>query len=71
MICTVVISTFYLVPQMLGAGLLFEMLLGWNFVGVTMGLGILMSIYIIFGGMKATLYNQVIQALFLWARWSC
>ena len=65
MLCTVVISTFYLVPQMLGAGLLFEMLLHWNFVWVTIGLGILMSIYIIFGGMKATLYNQVIQALFL------
>jgi cation/acetate symporter len=66
MICTVVISTFYLVPQMLGAGLLFEMLLGWNFVWVTIGLGVLMSIYIIFGGMKATLANQVIQAIFLW-----
>jgi cation/acetate symporter len=66
MLCTVIISTFYLVPQMLGAGLLFEMLLNWNFVWVTIGLGILMSIYIIFGGMKATLYNQVIQALFLW-----
>ncbi len=66
MLCTVVISTFYLVPQMLGAGLLFELLLHWNFVWVTVGLGILMSIYIIFGGMKATLYNQVIQALFLW-----
>jgi len=66
MICTVVISTFYLVPQMLGAGLLFELLLGWNFVGVTIGLGALMCIYIIFGGMKATLANQVIQGLFLW-----
>ncbi len=66
MICTIVISTFYLVPQMLGAGLLFEMLLGWNFVWVTVGLGVLMSLYIIFGGMKATLYNQVIQAVFLW-----
>ena len=66
MLCTVVISTFYLVPQMLGAGLLFELLLHWNFVWVTVGLGVLMSIYIIFGGMKATLYNQVIQASFLW-----
>ncbi len=66
MLCTVIISTFYLVPQMLGAGLLFELLLHWNFVWVTIGLGILMSIYIIFGGMKATLYNQVIQASFLW-----
>jgi len=66
MISTLVISTFYLVPQMLGAGLLFELLLKWNFVAVTIGLGILMSIYIIFGGMKATLYNQVVQAVFLW-----
>jgi cation/acetate symporter len=66
MACTVVISTFYLVPQMLGAGLLFEMLLGWNFVWVTIALGVLMSVYIIFGGMKSTLYNQVIQAVFLW-----
>lgn len=66
MVCTIVISTFYLVPQMLGAGLLFEMLLGWNFVWVIIGLGVLMSIYIIFGGMKSTLYNQVIQAVFLW-----
>ncbi len=66
MVCTVVISTFYLVPQMLGAGLLFELLLGWNFVGVTVGLGVLMSVYIIFGGMKSTLYNQVVQAVFLW-----
>ncbi|MBF0297464.1 MAG: cation acetate symporter [Oligoflexia bacterium] len=65
MLCTVVISTFYLVPQMLGAGLLFELLLGWNFVYVTIGLGLLMSIYIIFGGMKSTLANQAIQAVFL------
>jgi cation/acetate symporter len=66
MVCTVIISTFYLVPQMLGAGLLFEMLLGWNFIAVIIGLGVLMSVYIIFGGMKSTLYNQVIQAVFLW-----
>ena len=65
MISTLIISTFYLVPQMLGAGLLFEMILGWNFIAVTAGIGILMSIYIIFGGMKSTLYNQVLQALFL------
>mgnify|MGYP003524563269 CR=1 FL=1 len=43
MICTLIISTFYLVPQMLGAGLLFELLLGWNFIGVTIGLGILIG----------------------------
>lgn len=67
MACTLIISTFYLVPQMLGAGLLFELLLGWNFVWVTIGLGALMTFYIVFGGMKSTLYNQVLQALFLWA----
>ena len=65
MISTLVISTFYLVPQMLGAGLLFELLIGWDFLTVIIGLGVLISIYIIFGGMKATLYNQVIQASFL------
>ncbi|HAT10857.1 MAG TPA: cation acetate symporter [Planctomycetes bacterium] len=67
MICTLIISTFYLVPQMLGAGLLFELLMGWNFLACTIGLGVLMCFYIVFGGMKSTLYNQVIQALFLWA----
>ncbi len=66
MITTVIISTFYLVPQVLSAGLLFELLLGWNFVLVTVSIGVLMSVYIIYGGMKATLYNQVLQALFLW-----
>lgn len=50
---------------MLGAGLLFELLIGWDFLTVIIGLGVLISIYIIFGGMKATLYNQVIQASFL------
>lgn len=65
MITTLIISTFYLVPQMLGAGLLFQEIMGWNFLLVTVILGLLVSIYVIFGGMKATLYNQVIQALFL------
>ncbi len=66
MVTTLVISIFYLVPQMLGAGLLFGLLLGWNFVAVTLGIGLLVSLYIVFGGMKATLYNQIIQAIFLW-----
>ena len=65
-ICTIIISTFYLVPQMIGAGVLFTMLLNWDFLWTTIGIGTLISIYIIFGGMKSTLYNQVIQALFLW-----
>jgi cation/acetate symporter len=65
MITTLIISTFYLVPQMLGAGLLFQEIMGWDFLLVTSLLGVLVSVYVIFGGMKATLYNQVIQALFL------
>lgn len=67
MITTVIISTFYLVPQLIAAGKLFELLLGWNFLFIIIGTGVLISLYIIFGGMKATLYNQVIQALFLFA----
>lgn len=65
MIATLIISIFYLVPQILGAGLLFELFLGWDFLYVIIALGILLCIYIIFGGMKATIYNQVIQASFL------
>ncbi|MEW5822257.1 MAG: cation acetate symporter [Cyanobacteriota bacterium] len=65
MICTLVISIFYLVPQILGAGLLFELLLKWDFLFVIISIGVLICIYIIFGGMKATIYNQVIQASFL------
>lgn len=64
-ICTIIVSTFYLVPQMIGAGVLFTMLLNWDFFWTTAAIGTLISIYIIFGGMKSTLYNQVIQALFL------
>lgn len=67
MACTLVVSTFYLVPQMLGAGLLFEMLIGVDFLYATIGLGVLMTIYIVFGGMKSTLYNQVMQAVFLFS----
>lgn len=66
MIATVIISAFYLVPQMVATGKLFELLLGWNFLLVIIATGILMCMYIVFGGMKATLYNQVIQAVFLW-----
>ncbi|OHD11823.1 MAG: hypothetical protein A2Y41_07905 [Spirochaetes bacterium GWB1_36_13] len=66
MITTVIISTFYLVPQLVAAGKLFEMIIGWKFLAVIISVGILISIYIIFGGMKATIYNQVIQATFLW-----
>lgn len=65
MIATLIISIFYLVPQILGTGLLFELFLGWDFLYVIIALGVLLCIYIIFGGMKATLYNQVIQASFL------
>ena len=61
-----IISTFYLVPQLVAAGKLFEMIIGWKFLAVIISVGILISIYIIFGGMKATIYNQVIQATFLW-----
>ena len=66
-ITTVIVSAFYLVPQMVAAGKLFELLLGWNFLYIVIGTGLLICSYIVFGGMKATIYNQVIQAVFLWA----
>ncbi len=66
MLSTIVISVFYLVPQILGAGILFELVLGWDFKVVTIAAGVLMGAYIVLGGMRATTYNQIIQGILLW-----
>ncbi len=66
MLCTVVIGTLYLVPQMVGAGHLFELLLGWDYLVTVMATGALMGAAVIFGGMRGTTYNQAIQGVMLW-----
>jgi len=66
MMGAVVISTFYVVPQIVGAGALLQLLMGWNFTFSVLIIGVLVIAYVTTGGMRATTYNQIIQGLVLW-----
>ena len=62
---TVVISSFYLLVQMVGAGKLMQLLLGFSYTNSVIGVGILIGVYVSFGGMKATTWVQIIKAVLL------
>jgi cation/acetate symporter len=63
---TLVVVAFYLIAQMVGAGkliqLLFPQLAYWLAVTIV---GVLMILYVAFGGMKATTWVQIIKAVLL------
>ncbi|WP_033819324.1 cation acetate symporter [Kitasatospora sp. MBT63] len=68
-ISTIVVSIFYLLAQMVGAGSLVALLLGvngdaakrWTVVAV----GALMVVYVVIGGMKGTTWVQIVKAVLL------
>ena len=66
---TIVVSIFYLLAQMVGAGALVGLLLGVDQPGVKnlviVGVGVLMIIYVTFGGMKGTTWVQIVKAVLL------
>lgn len=68
-VSTIVVSIFYLLAQMVGAGALVALLLGVTDPGVKnvtiFGVGILMIIYVTIGGMKGTTWVQIIKAVLL------
>src|SRR5438045_4692986 len=67
---TLTVSTFYMIAQMVGAGTLVALLLkdsGIGFNGAVIGVGVLMIIYVVFGGMLATTWVQIIKAVLLMA----
>ncbi|WP_436525253.1 solute symporter family protein [Actinoplanes sp. HUAS TT8] len=77
-VSTVVVSIFYLIAQMVGAGALVSLLLGITadekFLGMTAGtakvftiilVGALMIVYVVVGGMKGTTYVQIVKAFML------
>jgi len=66
MVGTLMVSLFYIVPQMVGAGALLGLLLGWNYVFAVSIAGALITVYVVLGGMRATTYNQIIQCILLW-----
>ena len=61
-ISTVAVSTFYLTAQMVGAGKLMSLLVGVPYKTAIIGVGILMVGYVVFGGMTATTWVQIIKA---------
>ncbi|WP_145022052.1 solute symporter family protein [Geobacter argillaceus] len=61
-ISTVAVSTFYLTAQMVGAGKLMALLVGIPYKTSIIGVGILMIGYVVFGGMTATTWVQIIKA---------
>ena len=60
---TVVI--FYLIAQMVGAGQLIKLLFGLDYKIAVVAVGALMMVYVIFGGMVATTWVQIIKACML------
>ncbi|WP_037570460.1 solute symporter family protein [Phaeacidiphilus oryzae] len=68
-IASVVIELMYLVAQMVGAGSLLSLLLGGDGEAVkawaVVGVGVLMSAYIAFGGMRAAQWIQIVKAVLL------
>jgi cation/acetate symporter len=66
---TIVVSIFYLLAQMVGAGSLVGLLLGVNNPTlknlVIVAVGVLMIIYVTFGGMKGTTWVQIVKAVLL------
>jgi cation/acetate symporter len=77
-VSTIVVSIFYLIAQMVGAGALVSLLLGISGDSTFLGMdadtakvatiilvGALMIIYVVVGGMKGTTYVQIVKAIML------
>ncbi|MBP6115391.1 MAG: sodium/solute symporter [Neisseriaceae bacterium] len=62
---TLVISIFYMIAQLVGAGGLIKLLLGIDYAVSVLLVGALMTIYVIFGGMTATSWVQITKAVLL------
>jgi len=62
---TLAVAGFYLIAQMVGAGVLIEALVGINFSVSVIVTGVFMLTYVIFGGMLATTWVQIIKAILL------
>ncbi|BBN88839.1 MULTISPECIES: cation acetate symporter [Azospira] len=62
---TLVVVAFYLIAQMVGAGQLIKLLFGLDYWMAVVLVGILMMVYVLFGGMTATTWVQIIKAVLL------
>ena len=62
---TIVVVAFYLIAQMVGAGQLIKLLFGIDYFYAEIIVGVLMILYVTFGGMLATTWVQIIKACLL------
>jgi cation/acetate symporter len=64
---SLVIVAFYMIAQMVGAGQLIKVLFGLEYMYAEILVGIIMLMYVLFGGMTATTWVQIIKACMLLA----
>jgi cation/acetate symporter len=62
---TLSVVLFYLIAQMVGAGQLIKLLFGLPYGYAVVIVGVLMTLYVLFGGMIATTWVQIIKAVLL------
>src|SRR3954468_12306891 len=62
---TMIISIFYMLGQLVAAGALFKLLLGIPYNVSVIIVGIAMLVFVLFGGMTATSWVQIIKAILL------
>jgi cation/acetate symporter len=62
---SLVVVALYLIAQMVGAGKLIQLLFGLEYIYAVVLVGILMILYVTFGGMLATTWVQIIKAVLL------
>jgi len=64
---SLVVVAFYLIAQMVGAGQLIKLLFGLDYIYAEIIVGALMICYVMFGGMVATTWVQIVKAALLLA----
>nr|WP_309088239.1 sodium/solute symporter [Domibacillus sp.] len=64
-ISTLTIVLFYMIAQLVGAGALIQLLLGIDYWVAVLLVGIMMTTYVLWGGMAATSWVQIIKAVLL------
>lgn len=62
---TLLVVALYLIAQVVGAGKLIELLFGLSYHWAVVIVGVLMVLYVLFGGMLATTWVQIIKAVML------
>jgi cation/acetate symporter len=59
------VVSFYLIAQMVGAGNLVKLLFGLDYEVAVLAVGVVMLAYVLFGGMIATTWVQIVKAVLL------